>query len=119
MCFVFYSEAGAHQAARRFARKLQKMGFRVRFANYRVVNVLGTCFLPFAVKLSRFAEANRSSARLVLACRFGLLIKIFCVEERQRYYLISCRNEHKLKYCTIFTQATVAVYYTSMMYMYP
>lgn len=50
------SEAQAKVAARRVARVLQKMGFNVRFRNYRVVNVLGTCSLPFGIKLNNFSS---------------------------------------------------------------
>ncbi|KAK7501398.1 hypothetical protein BaRGS_00007202 [Batillaria attramentaria] len=50
------SEAQAKMAARRVARVLQKMGFNVRFRNFRVVNVLGTCSLPFGIKLNNFSN---------------------------------------------------------------
>ncbi|ELT90049.1 hypothetical protein CAPTEDRAFT_75203, partial [Capitella teleta] len=50
------SEVDAKIAARRYCRILQKMGFRVRFGRYRVVNVLGTCSLPFGIRISQFAQ---------------------------------------------------------------
>lgn len=50
-------------AARRVARVLQKMGFNVRFRNYRVVNVLGTTAFPFGIKLNTFSNQYPREAR--------------------------------------------------------
>ncbi|KAJ8980309.1 hypothetical protein NQ317_005230 [Molorchus minor] len=60
-CTGATSEDAAKQAARRFARCLQKLGFNVRFNNYRVVNVLGTCSMPFSIRISSFSERHRGS----------------------------------------------------------
>lgn len=49
-------------AARRFARILQKLGFQVRLSNYRIVNVLATCSMPFAILISEFARAHPRQA---------------------------------------------------------
>ena len=49
-------------AARRYARCLEKLGFRVRFHNFRVVNVLGTCSMPWAIKIVNFSEKYRDAA---------------------------------------------------------
>ena len=57
-----FSEDFARIAARRFARKLQKLGNKVKFSNYRVVNVLGTCSLPFSINIVDFSK-NRKEAR--------------------------------------------------------
>lgn len=56
-CTGAQSEADAYRAARRFCRLLQKMKFRVGLANYRVVNVLATCLLPFQLDVVRIADA--------------------------------------------------------------
>ncbi|CAG5119067.1 unnamed protein product [Candidula unifasciata] len=61
-CTGATSEDDAKRAARRIARRLQKLGFNTRFCSYRVVNVLGTCSLPFGIKLNQFSEGNRDSA---------------------------------------------------------
>lgn len=60
-CTGATSEQAAKQAARRFARCLQKLGFNVRFNNYRVVNVLGTCSMPFSIRISSFSEMHREA----------------------------------------------------------
>ncbi|KAI4464324.1 tata-box binding protein [Holotrichia oblita] len=60
-CTGATSEVHAKIAARRFARCLQKLGFNVRFNNYRVVNVLGTCSMPFAIKINSFSERHKEA----------------------------------------------------------
>jgi TATA-box binding protein (TBP) (component of TFIID and TFIIIB) len=61
-CTGATSEEEAKVAARRFARCLQKLGFKARFNNFRVVNVLGTCSMPFAIKIMAFSERYKESA---------------------------------------------------------
>lgn len=55
-CTGATSEIYAKVAARKFARQLQKIGFDVRFCKFKVVNVLGTCSLPFKIKVADFAR---------------------------------------------------------------
>lgn len=50
------SEDAAKKSSRRIARILQKLGFRVRFCNFRIVNVLGIVNLPFGIKIAQFTE---------------------------------------------------------------
>ncbi|KAK9871953.1 hypothetical protein WA026_015201 [Henosepilachna vigintioctopunctata] len=60
-CTGATSEGQARIAARRFARCLQKLGFKTKFNNYRVVNVLGTCSMPFAIKINSFSERHKEA----------------------------------------------------------
>jgi len=60
-CTGSTSEEEAKVAARKVARCLQKMGFRVQFHNFRVVNVLGTCSMPFSIKIDQFSTKHRGS----------------------------------------------------------
>ncbi|XP_067007889.1 TATA box-binding protein-like 1 [Anabrus simplex] len=60
-CTGATSEPQAKIAARRFARCLQKLGFKTRFNNYRVVNVLGTCSMPFGIKITAFSEQYKDA----------------------------------------------------------
>jgi TATA-box binding protein (TBP) (component of TFIID and TFIIIB) len=62
ICTGATSEAQAKVATRRFARCLLKLGFEVRFHNFRVVNVLGTCSMPFAIKIMAFSERFKGNA---------------------------------------------------------
>ena len=68
-CTGSTSELQARQAARKIARILQKMGFRVRFSNFRVVNVLGTCSLPFGIKIAAFSRDHPREARYQICLR--------------------------------------------------
>lgn len=52
----------AKVGARRYARCLQGLGFPVRFNNFRVVNVLGTCSMPWAIKIVNFSEKYKKDA---------------------------------------------------------
>ena len=54
------SEENCERGARRIARYLQKqLGLRVRMCCFEIVNCLGSCKLPFGVKLEEFVQANR------------------------------------------------------------
>lgn len=61
-CVGAETEPEARIAARRTARTLQKLGFKVRFNSFRVVNVLGTCFMPWAIKVVPFSERYKQFA---------------------------------------------------------
>ncbi|XP_017953741.2 TATA box-binding protein-like protein 1 [Drosophila navojoa] len=61
-CTGAISEAQAKVAARRYARSLAKLGFPVRFQHFRIVNVLGTCSMPWPIRIVNFSERHRESA---------------------------------------------------------
>ncbi|XP_063864850.1 TATA box-binding protein-like 1 isoform X9 [Scylla paramamosain] len=61
-CTGSTSECQARLAGRRIARCVQKMGYNVKFRNFRIVNVLGTCSLPFAIKITPFSQKHRDAA---------------------------------------------------------
>lgn len=52
----------AKVAARRYARCLQKLEFKTRLHNFRIVNVLGTCHMPWDIKITNFSERHREDA---------------------------------------------------------
>jgi len=55
-CIGATSENDAKIGARRVARILERMGINVHFCRFRVVNVLASCTLPFAIRLHKFSE---------------------------------------------------------------
>lgn len=61
-CTGANSEEHARIAARRYARLLYKLGFQVKFRNFRVVNVLGSCNLPFAIKITQFSQKYKEAS---------------------------------------------------------
>lgn len=75
-CTGATSEDMAKVAARRHARLLQKLGFQVRFSNYRVVNVLGTCIMPFGIHIVNFSQKHRKFASYEPELHPGVTYKI-------------------------------------------
>jgi len=61
-CTGATSENAALVAARRFARVIQKLDFAVKFTAFRVVNVLGTCVMPFGIRITHFSRDNKDHA---------------------------------------------------------
>ncbi|XP_064539223.1 TATA-box-binding protein-like [Drosophila montana] len=61
-CTGAISEPQAKVAARRYARSLGKLGFPVHFQNFRIVNVLGTCSMPWSIRIVKFSERYRDNA---------------------------------------------------------
>lgn len=64
-CTGANSEDQARIAARKFSRILQRMDEKyknIRIKNWRVVNVLGTCTMPFAIKITPFSQAFKEAS---------------------------------------------------------
>lgn len=76
-CTGATSEPQAKIAARRYARCLQKLGFKTRFNNFRVVNVLGTCSMPFAIKITAFSERYKDRAEYEPELHPGVTYKLY------------------------------------------
>ena len=53
-CFSASSSENAYAASRRFARILQKIGFKTRLCNYKVINVVGKMRVPFSIDIENF-----------------------------------------------------------------
>uniref|UniRef100_A0A8C5M2Y7 TATA box-binding protein-like 1 n=1 Tax=Leptobrachium leishanense TaxID=445787 RepID=A0A8C5M2Y7_9ANUR len=62
ICTGATSEEEARIGARRLARCLQNLGFKVKFTEYKVVNVLAVCTMPFEIRLPEFTKKNRPHA---------------------------------------------------------
>jgi len=64
-CTGANSETQAKVSARKFSRILQKLDDKykdIRIKNWRIVNVLGTCTLPFAIKITPFSQAFKEAS---------------------------------------------------------
>jgi len=64
-CTGANSEEQARVSARKFSRILQKLDDKyrdIRIKNWRIVNVLGTCTLPFAIKITPFSQAYKEAS---------------------------------------------------------
>lgn len=52
-----HSEKDAKTAGRRIARILQRvLGSKVKFANFRVANIMATCRMPFGIRIDHLAR---------------------------------------------------------------
>ncbi len=60
-CTGATSQDDVKLGARRVARIIQKLGFNVKFRKMRVVNVLGSCSLPFEIKINAFSQHYREA----------------------------------------------------------
>jgi len=64
-CTGANSEDQARVSARKFSRILQKLDEKykdIKIKNWRIVNVLGTCTLPFAIKIVPFSQAFKEAS---------------------------------------------------------
>lgn len=64
LCFLFLliSVEESRLAARKFARKLQKFGFPVRFLNFKIQNIVAFC-QTFPVDLAELQKVHRGQCR--------------------------------------------------------
>lgn len=76
ICTGATSEDSSKKAARRYARVMQKLGFKAKFANFKIINVLGTCTMPFGIKISQFSEKHRNHASYEPELHPGVTYKI-------------------------------------------
>ncbi|XP_027217808.1 uncharacterized protein [Penaeus vannamei] len=70
------SELQARVAARRIARRIQKLNYPAKFRNFRIVNVLGTCTMPFSIKITQFSQKFREAASYEPELHPGVTYKI-------------------------------------------
>uniref|UniRef100_A0A182JQP7 TATA box-binding protein-like 1 n=1 Tax=Anopheles christyi TaxID=43041 RepID=A0A182JQP7_9DIPT len=76
-CTGATSEHQAKIAARRYSRCLQKLGFNARFRNFRIVNVLGTCSMPFGIMIVNFSEKYKKDASYEPELHPGVTYKLY------------------------------------------
>ena len=62
VCTGSKSEEEAKIVSRRFARQLQRLGYNVRFANFKIHNCHGSVLLPFQIKIKEFSQAHQEAS---------------------------------------------------------
>ncbi|XP_028761227.1 TATA-box-binding protein 1-like [Neltuma alba] len=55
VCTGAKSEADSKLAARKFARIIQKLGFEVKFKDFKIQNMVGSCDVKFPIRLESLA----------------------------------------------------------------
>lgn len=64
VCIGSASEYDSKIASKRIARIIQKLGYNeVKFNDFKIINVLGSCSLPFYIRIIQFSEKYKSIAQ--------------------------------------------------------
>ena len=63
LLLITSSEDDALRGARRIARSLQRLGFKVKLRHYRVVNCLATCKIPWPIDIVKLSQTYPECAR--------------------------------------------------------
>ena len=58
VCTGAKSEELSKLAARKYARVIQKLGFPVKFTDFKIQNIVGSCGVQFPIKLEDLAIAH-------------------------------------------------------------
>jgi transcription initiation factor TFIID TATA-box-binding protein len=58
VCTGARSEEDSKKAARQYAKIINKLGFQVRFTDFKVQNIVGSCDVKFPIKLESLASAH-------------------------------------------------------------
>eukprot|EP01103_Thecamoeba_quadrilineata_P008178 TRINITY_DN17949_c0_g1_i1.p1 TRINITY_DN17949_c0_g1~~TRINITY_DN17949_c0_g1_i1.p1 ORF type:complete len:231 (-),score=36.33 TRINITY_DN17949_c0_g1_i1:140-832(-) len=58
VCTGAKSEELSRQAARKYARIIQKLGFPAKFTDFKIQNIVGSCDVKFPIKLEGLAYAH-------------------------------------------------------------
>ncbi|KAH0539345.1 TATA-box-binding protein 2 [Cotesia glomerata] len=58
VCTGARCEEDSHLATRKFARIIQKIGFHVKFKDFKIQNIVATCDLKFPIKLESLCESH-------------------------------------------------------------
>lgn len=60
---ILPSEEESRLAARKYARVVQKLGFPVKFFNFKIQNMVGSCDVKFPIRLEVLALTHRQFSR--------------------------------------------------------
>ncbi|KAJ4719856.1 TATA-box-binding protein [Melia azedarach] len=63
VCTGAKSESAVKQAARKYARIVQKLGFPVEFKDFKIQNIVGSCDVKFPIRLERLSAWHHMFAR--------------------------------------------------------
>ncbi|XP_074319111.1 TATA-box-binding protein 2-like [Silene latifolia] len=63
VCTGAKSEAQSKLAARKYARIVQKLGYSVKFSDFKIQNIVGSCDVKFPIKLELLKAYHETFAR--------------------------------------------------------
>ena len=58
VCTGAKNEQASKQAARKYARIIQKLGFNVKFKDFKVQNIVASCDVKFSIKLEKIQQGH-------------------------------------------------------------
>ncbi len=61
VCTGAKSEDASLKAARRFARIIEKIGFNVKFKDFKIQNIVGSADVKFPIKLDELTRGKHST----------------------------------------------------------
>lgn len=66
------SEEQSRQAARKYARIIQKLGFSARFSEFKIQNMVGSCDVKFPIRLEGLAYAHTTFCNVCWALALAI-----------------------------------------------
>ena len=123
ICMGSKSEEEAKIVSRRFARQLQRLGYNVRFTNFKIHNCHGSVLLPFQIKIKQFSQAHQE-ASYEPELHAGIIYKVEAFSatlriHRSGHMTIMAPSEIDIKEAVEFTANLVQPFATPTCVMYP
>lgn len=64
VCIGSASEYDSKIASKRIARIIQRLGYSdAKFSSFKIINVLGSCSLPFSIRIIQFSEKYKFNSQ--------------------------------------------------------
>ncbi|XP_025196276.1 TATA box-binding protein-like protein 1 [Melanaphis sacchari] len=87
VCIGSASEYDSKIASKRIARIIQRLGHaEAKFSGFKIVNVLGSCSLPFYIRIIQFSEKYRSNSQYEPELHPGVTYKIKAFKATLKIY---------------------------------
>lgn len=58
VCTGAKDEVASQTAAKKYARMIQKLGFDVKFKDFKIQNIVGSCDVKFPIKLDMLCQKH-------------------------------------------------------------
>ncbi|KAE9542392.1 hypothetical protein AGLY_003519 [Aphis glycines] len=103
VCIGSASENDSKIASKRIARIIQRLGYaEAKFSGYKIVNVLGSCSLPFYIRIIQFSEKYKSDSQYEPELHPGVTYKIKEIKATLKIYstgsiTVNAPSEEKVK----------------------
>ena len=65
MCTGAKDENASLTAAKKYARMIQKLGFEVKFKDFKIQNIVGSCDVKFPIKLDMLCQKHHEFTQVL------------------------------------------------------